>query len=297
MKINHKTSDKIATIVFYCVAGSFVVLLLLFIGYVLFQGKDRLNLKFITSPPAFMQEGGGIAPELFNSVYLVFLSMLIIIPIGLSSGIYLAKYAKPSRVTAAVRFCIEALASLPSVVVGLFGLLVFVSMSGWGYSLMAGALAVSVLNLPTITRVCEDSIRAVPDSYQEASLALGATHWQTIRRVIVPAALPGIITGIVMTASRAFGEAAALMYTAGMSSPVLDFSNWNPFSYSSPLNPFRPAETLAVYIWKVNSEGLAPDARQIADGSAAVLIISVFVFNILARWLGSRLSRKFYGNG
>ncbi len=157
---------------------------------------------------------------------------------------------------------------------------------------MSGALAVSILNIPVITRLSEDAIRNVSPSIKEASLALGATRWQTIVRVILPAALPGLITGIIITAGRAFGEAAALLYTAGMSSPDLDFTNLNPFNDAS----FRPAETLAVYIWKVNSEGLAPDSRQIADGASAVLLISVLLFNIGARFLGRILSAKFSGS-
>lgn len=295
MRMKSKTADKIATVVFYIVALACITLLLLFVGYILFHGRERLNIRFITSAPTFMKEGGGIGPQLFNSLYLVVLSMLITVPIGLSAGIYMAEYARPGRITNMIRFCIEALASLPSIVIGLFGLLVFVTMTGWGYTLMSGALAVAVLNLPVITRISEDAIRSVPDTVKEASLALGATHWQTIYRVIIPTALPGLVTGLIMTSGRVFGEAAALLYTAGMSSPNLNFHNLNPFHGGSPLNPFRPAETLAVYIWKVNSEGLAPDARQIADGASAILIISVFVFNIVSRFLGRALSVKFTG--
>lgn len=295
MKINSKTSDKIATAVFYVVAAGFMLLLIMFAGYILYNGRERLNLHFITTSPAFMKVGGGIAPQLFNSIYLVFLSMLFTVPVGFSAGIYMAEYAKPNRVTKTIRFCIETLASLPSIVIGLFGLLVFVTMTGWGYTLMSGALAVSILNLPVIARISEDAIRGVPNSVREASLAMGATRWQTIIRVILPAALPGLLTGVIITSGRVFGEAAALLYTAGMSSPKLDFTNWNPFSYNSPLNPFRPAETLAVYIWKVNSEGLVPDARQIADGSAAILIISIFIFNISSRFFGRVFSRRFSG--
>jgi phosphate transport system permease protein len=295
MKIKSQVTDKIATMVFYIIAGCLILLLALFVGYILYQGRERLNLNFVLSAPKFMETGGGIGPQLFNSLYLVFLSMLITLPIGLSAGIYMAEYAKPNRITKGIRFCIETLASLPSIVIGLFGLLVFVNMTGWGFTLMSGALAVSILNLPVITRISEDAIRAVPGSVKEASLALGATHWQTIYKVIIPSALPGLLTGTIITAGRAFGEAAALLYTAGMSSPQLNFMNFNPFSNTSPLNPFRPAETLAVYIWKVNSEGLAPDSRQIADGASAVLIIAVFVFNILSRVFGSYLSSKFTG--
>jgi phosphate transport system permease protein len=280
MKIKNQTYDKAATLFFYLAAACVVLLLILFTGYILYHGRERLNLHFLTSAPLFMQVGGGIAPQLFNSLYLVLLSMAITVPVGLSAGIYMAEYAKQNALTRAIRFCIETLASLPSIVIGLFGLLVFVNLTGWGYTLMSGALAVSILNIPVITRLSEDAIRNVSPSIKEASLALGATRWQTIVRVILPAALPGLITGIIITAGRAFGEAAALLYTAGMSSPDLDFTNLNPFNDASPLNPFRPAETLAVYIWKVNSEGLAPDSRQIADGASAVLLISVLLFNI-----------------
>lgn len=295
MKLKPKTTDKIVTAILYIIAGFFILLLCLFLGYIIYHGRERLNLKFITSAPVFMKEGGGIAPQLFNSIYLVILSMLITVPIGLSAGIYMAEYARPGRVTNVIRLCIETLSSLPSIIIGLFGLLVFVSLTGWGYTLMSGALAVSILNLPTITRLSEDAIRGVPNYVREASYALGATHWQTIYKVVLPSALPGLITGVIVTSGRAFGEAASLLYTAGMSSPRLDFTNWNPLSASSPLNPFRPAETLAVHIWKVNTEGLAPDARQIADGAAAILVISAFLFNVCSRMLGRFASKRLTG--
>jgi len=229
MKMNAKTADKIATSVFYIVAGLVILLLALFVGYIIVKGWSRLNFHFITSEPIFMKSGGGIGPQLFNSLYLVFLSMLITLPIGLAGGIYMAEYAKPNRLTRIIRFCIETLASLPSIVIGLFGLLVFVTYTGWGYTLMSGALAVSVLNLPVITRISEDAIKSVSPSIKEASLALGATHWQSIVKVIIPSAIPGLVTGMIITSGRVFGEAAALLYTAGMSSPQLDFSNLNPF--------------------------------------------------------------------
>lgn len=296
MRVNVKTADKIATFIFYLCALFIMALLAFFIGYILYKGSGRLNINFLTSEPKFMKSGGGIGPQLFNSIYLVFLSMLITLPIGMSAGIYMAEYAKPNRFTKIVRFCVETLSSIPSIVIGLFGMLIFVNMTGWGFTLLSGALAVSVLNIPIVTRISEDAIRGVPGHYKEASLGLGATHWQTIVRVILPAAIPSLITGIILTAGRVFGEAAALLYTAGMSSPQLDFTNLNPFDSSSPLNPFRPAETLAVYIWKVNSEGLVPDAREIADGASAVLILSVLVFNLASRLLGGFINTRFAGS-
>ncbi|HHW57679.1 MAG TPA: phosphate ABC transporter permease PstA [Clostridia bacterium] len=290
-----KLYDKIATIYFYVVATLLIVFLISLISYILYQGRTRLNIDFLTSPPKFMEVGGGIGPQLFNSIELLIITLIISVPIGLGAGIYMAEYAKPGLLTEIIRLSVETLSSMPSIVVGLFGLLVFVTMTGWGYSLIAGALTLTVLNLPVMTRVSEDSINSVPNSLREASYALGATKWQTIVKVVVPAAMPGIITGIILTAGRIFGEAAALLYTAGMSSPALNFSNFNPASPTSPLNLFRPAETLAVYIWKVNSEGLAPDARQIADGASAVLLLMVLIFNLLARWLGSSLYKRMTG--
>lgn len=295
MRIKSQVTDRIATIILYIMAGSMLLLLMFFTGYIIYQGRSRLNISFLFSAPKFMEAGGGIGPQLFNSLYLVLVSMVITLPTGMLAGIYMAEYAKPGRLTRAIRFCIESLASLPSIVIGLFGLIVFVNLTGWSYSLMGGALAVSVLNLPVITRISEDSLRNVSPSIKEASLALGATHWQTIYRVLVPSAIPGLLTGAIITSGRVFGEAAALLYTAGMSSPDLHFSNLNPLNASSPFNLFRPAETLAVYIWKVNSEGIAPDARQIADGASAVLIIAVFLFNIVSRLLGRYLSSRFSG--
>ncbi len=290
-----KTADKIATASMYVISGSILLLLVLFIGYFIYSGRSELNLHFLFSEPEFAQAGGGIGPQLFNSLYLVLLSDIICVPIGIAAGIYMSEYARPGKFTSAIRFCIETLASLPSIVIGLFGLIVFVVLTGWKYTLFGGALAVSILNLPTITRNTENAIQAIPLSMKEASLALGATQWQTIKKVLLPSAMPSLITGVILVSGRAFGEAAALLFTAGMSTPRLDFTNWNPFSPSSPLNPFRPAETLAVYIWKINSEGLVPDARQIADGASAVLILFVLLFNLSARYFSRIAGQKFSG--
>ncbi len=267
-----------------------------FVGYIVYMGRTRLNWHFLTTSPLFMQEGGGIAPQLFNSFYLLILSLAVSVPIGLGAGIYMAEYAPPSRFTSAIRLSLDTLSSLPSIIVGLFGLLVFVNLTGWGFTLMSGAMALMVINLPVITRVSEEAIRSISGTLREGSLALGATHWETIWHVVLPAAIPGLISGIILVSGRVFGEAAALLYTAGMSSPPLNFADMNPLHYSSPLNPFRPAETLAVYTWKVNSESLVPDARQIGDGSAAVLVITVFCFNLLARAIGRGMQWRATGS-
>lgn len=184
---------------------------------------------------------------------------------------------------------IEILSSLPSVVVGLFGFLLFVVQFKLGFSILSGAIALTFFNLPLLTRNIEDSLNSVPKLQREAGLALGLSKWHTVIKVILPEAIPGIVTGIVLCAGRIFGEAAALIYTAGQSATSVDFTKWNPFDASSPLNLFVPAETLAVHIWKINSEGIMPDAEQISAGASAVLIIAVLIFNLSARFLGQKL--------
>ncbi|MCL6448244.1 MAG: phosphate ABC transporter permease PstA [Armatimonadetes bacterium] len=290
--MNARLADRLATVMFWLGAGTVLLILILLLVYILLHGFKSIDWHFLTAPPETIRVGGGIGPQIFNSFYLLFLTMLITAPIGLLAGIYLAEYAGRNRITETIRLCIEALTSLPSIVVGLFGLLLFVNKTGWGYSLLAGALALSVINLPLMVRISEESIRSVSDELREASLALGATRWQTIWRVVLPSALPGLITGGIIASGRVFGEAAALLYTAGMSSPNVNFHNWDIGSPTSPLNPFRPAETLAVHIWKINSESLIPDVRRVADGASAVLVLVVLLFNLSARWFGRYIYRR-----
>ncbi|GIN11562.1 putative ABC transporter permease protein YqgI [Shouchella clausii] len=290
--MNKKWADTCATSMFTVIAAVIVAVLAGLIGYIFVRGLAQIDWAFLTNPPSSYRAGGGIGPQLFNSFYILFLTMLFTVPLGLGGGIYMAEYAKPGRVTDFIRTCIEVLASLPSIVVGLFGLLVFVQLTGWSYSILGGALALTVFNLPVMVRVVEDAITSVPREQKEASLALGITQWDTIRTVILPAAFPGILTGVILSAGRVFGEAAALLFTSGVTTPRLDWMNLNPFSETSPLNVFRPAETLAVHIWKINTQGLIPDAREVADGAALVLIFAVLLFNLLARLLGRYVHRK-----
>ncbi|MBC3889601.1 phosphate ABC transporter permease PstA [Acetobacterium paludosum] len=291
MKSEHKNAivaDKIATVILYCIAGFFLLLLAGFTAYIIVKGIMAYQ------PGIFSFERTGIGVELFNTVYLVLISLIISVPIGVGAGIYMAEYAKAGKVTNYLRICIETLSSLPSIVIGLFGYLVFIYMTGSKYNLFAGALAVSILSLPLLTTVTEDAIRAVPSIYKEGSLAVGATHWQTIVQICLPVAMPRIITGIILAAGRGFGEAAALLYTAGMSSNV-NPNIWNPFDPMSLLCPFRPGDTLALHIWALKTESMTPNADQIADFSAAVLLVLIFAFSLGSRILGARLDRKMSG--
>lgn len=286
-----KQTDKLATVTLYTIAGIIVTILLSLILYILLRGLPHVSWHFLTGKSSSYQAGGGIGIQLYNSFFLLIITLFISIPLSLGAGIYLAEYAKKGRMTNFVRSCFEILSSLPSVVVGLFGYLIFVVQFQYGFSILSGALALTVFNLPQMTRNIEDSLKTVHHTQREAGLALGLSRWETVVHVVVPEALPGIITGVVLASGRIFGEAAALIYTAGQSAPALDWSNWNIFSVTSPISIFRQAESLAVHIWKVNSEGTIPDAVAVSAGSAAVLLIFILIFNFSARTLGDKLHR------
>ena len=293
--MNAKVIDKIWTFILYLLSAFVVFILVLLLSIIIVKGFGFLDPKFLFGAPKHGEAGGGIGPQLFNSFYLLVLSLAITIPLGLGAGIYLSEYAKEGMFLNIIRLSIETMASLPSIVVGLFGLLVFVNLAKWGFTLFGGALALTILNLPSLTRVSENAIRNASKGIKEGSLALGATKWQTIWKVILPTAMPQILTGVILAGGRVFGEAAALLYTAGMSAPSLSFAADKLFTKASPFNLLRPAETLSVYIWKVNSEGMVPDATRIGDGSSAILIIMVLLFNLFARVIGNIIYRRYSG--
>ncbi|MDW8706389.1 phosphate ABC transporter permease PstA [Streptococcus suis] len=287
-----KKFDKLATGILYSIAGVIVVILTSLILYILLRGLPHVSWDFLTSKSSSYKAGGGIGIQLYNSFFLLVVTLLISVPLSTGAGIYLAEYAKKGPLTNFIRTCIEILSSLPSVVVGLFGYLIFVVQFEYGFSILSGALALTVFNLPQMTRNVEDSLRHVHHTQREAGLSLGLSRWETVLHVVIPEALPGIVTGIVLASGRIFGEAAALIYTAGQSAPALDWSNWNPLSVTSPISIFRQSETLAVHIWKVNSEGTIPDATQVSAGSAAILLVFILVFNLSARYIGKKLHAK-----
>ncbi|MCT8388549.1 phosphate ABC transporter permease PstA [Leuconostoc holzapfelii] len=290
--MNAKTADKLATGIIYTISGIVALILVAMLSFILVRGVPHLSWHFLTSPAKAFEAGGGIGIQLFNSFYLLLLTMLISFPIALAAAIYLNEYARKGRFTTIVRTAIEILSSLPSVVVGLFGFLLFVVKFHFGFSILSGAIALTFFNLPLLTRSIETSLAQIPNLQREAGSALGLSRWETVIHVILPAAVPSIVTGVVLSAGRVFGEAAALIYTAGQSAPALNFGDWNPFNISSPLNPMRPAETLAVHIWKINSEGIMPDVSAVSAGASAVLIIVVLLFNVSARKLGAMLHKK-----
>jgi phosphate transport system permease protein len=281
-----KAVDALMTGVLWAAAMSIVVMLGLFIGYIFYLGVGSLSWHFITGAPSEIEAGGGIGPEIFNSFYILGLTLIFTVPIALASGVYLQEYAKSGRFREIVIFCAESLATVPSIVMGLFGLLVFVYLLGWKFSALGGALTLTILNLPALMRVTQEALSSVPDTYREASMGMGATKWQTVLRVIVPSAIAPLITGIVLISGRIFGETAALIYTAGLS-----VSSNRPYDWGL----FHTAETLAVHLWYSHSESLVPDVDKIGNGSALVLLIMVLLFNVSARIVGRALSKRFTG--
>jgi phosphate transport system permease protein len=288
-------ADRIATAILWGIAIFVVAILFAIIGHFLLAAVGTLSPSFLLGDPSETSVGG-IGPVLWNSVYMLVLTLLITVPLGTLGGIYMAEYAGEGRVTNVIRFCQELISSVPSIVVGLFGLALFVNATHWSYTALGGALALTVFNLPLMSRLAEQAIRAVPADERSGSLALGSTKWQTIVHVVLPIAIPGLVTGVILTAGRIFGEAAALLFTAGVSTPThYDFANLNLTDPRSPWSPFHTATTLSVYIWKINSEGLGDFVRQLADASAAVLVLLVLAFNLGARGLGRLLQRRVTG--
>jgi phosphate transport system permease protein len=280
--------NLLATIVMSAAALLLVVVLFAVIFILLRAGLPAISWTFLTTGGTFFEEGGGIAPQIFVSLYMLVLSLLITTPLGVGAAIYLAEYAKPSRLTSAIRFSTEALSSVPSVVFRVFGAVVFLSYFQFGFSILSGALTLTLLNLPLMVRISEDAIRSIPASYREASLALGGTQWETIRKAVLPSAVPGIVTAMVLTGGRIIGETAPLILTTGTTiSPNAQYS----------LNPLATGETLAVHIWVLKIVGVPglTDANSVANGAAAVLLIMVLLLNIGAALFTSRLERRLRG--
>jgi phosphate transport system permease protein len=285
--MRRRAINNVMTGVLWAAALSIIVLLAFFVGYILYLGAPVVSWHFLTSPPSEIQAGGGIGPEIFNSFYILILTLIFTTPIAMAGGIYLQEYARPGIFTSVVQFCAESLATIPSIVMGLFGLLVFVTFLHWKFTALGGALTLTILNLPALMRVTQEALQTVPNAFREGSMALGATKWQTIRRVVLPSAIAPLTTGIVLIAGRIFGETAALIFTAGVSVSA------GASAYDFGL--FHQAETLSVHLWYVHSEGLVPDAAQVGNGSALVLLAMVLIFNISARLLGFALHKRLTG--
>lgn len=280
--------DRAATAVLWTVATAFVALLGWIIIYVLSQGLRVISWDFLTKANVVGDYAG---PELFNTFYIIGLALMICMPISIGAAVYLVEYARQGPFTTLIRFATETLAGVPSIVLGLFGFLIFVTRfgnpGGFGFSRLAGALTLVILNLPLLVRVSEDALRSVPSELREGSFALGASKFQTIMRVMLPTSLSSLTTGIILTAGKMIGETAALIYTAGGSSAITHY-------YS--LDPLQAGSTLTVRLYELKAEGIAHNANLQANGTAALLILLLLVFNLGLRGLAALLQRRLSGH-
>ena len=286
-------NDKIATGVLTLIVGLVMVVVVSMVLFILSQGISTLfKPGFLTEASRANGTQGGVAYQLFDSFYLLVLTLVISLPISLGGAVFLVEYAPDGPITSIASTAIETLSSLPSIVVGMFGFLVFSVNFGWKYSILSGAVALTMFNIPILVRVIQQALEDVPASQRDACLAMGLTRWETTVHVLIPVAMPAIVTGVVLSAGRVFGEAAALLFTSGMSSPVrLNFLSFNFSSPTCAWNVFRPAESLAVHIYKIYGEG-SPEAQTIVWGTAALLMICVLLFNVAARIVGKALARR-----
>ncbi len=250
--------------------------------FLVVRGWRAISWTFLTQPPTDAMTKGGILPCIVGTVCLSLGAILMALPVGVASAIYLNEYARPGRLLRLVRLGINNLAGVPSVVFGLFGLAFFVVLLDMGVSILAGALTLGVLTLPVIIGSAEEALRAVPDTYREASLGLGATKWQTIRRVVLPAALPGIFTGAILGLSRAAGETAPIMFTAAVF-----------YTPSLPSSIFDEIMALPYHIYVLATAGVDIEAtRPLQYGTALVLIVLVMALNLGAIVYRARLQRR-----
>ena len=256
--------------------------LLVVVAFLVYHGWRAINWTFLTQPPINSMTQGGIFPCIIGTFVLSFGAMLVAFPLGVASAIYLHEYARPGPMMRVIRLGINNLAGVPSVVFGLFGLAFFVIWCKFGVSILSGALTLAALILPVIIGTAEEALRSVPATYREASLALGATKWQTIYRVVLPAALPGMLTGAILGISRAAGETAAIMFTAAVF-----------FSPHLPSSVFDQVMALPYHIYVLATAGTQIEVtRPLQYGSALVLIALVLGMNVLAIVYRARLQRR-----
>jgi len=248
--------------------------LIFLVGYILVKGVPHLRPSLFSL--TYTSENVSIVPALITTIIMTFLSLLIAVPLGVFTAIYLVEYAKRgNKIVGIVRITAETLSGIPSIVYGLFGLLFFVTYLKWGYSLLAGAFTLSIMVLPLIMRTTEEALMAVPDGFREGSFGLGAGRLRTVFKIVLPAAIPGILSGIILAIGRIVGETAALIYTAGTVAQI-------------PQNALSSARTLAVHMYALSSEGLYTNE---AYATAVVLLVLVVGINTLSAFIAKKLTR------
>ena len=272
-----RPGDKALAFCIYLAAALTVCILVGIIGYILVKGVPHISWSFLSTSFSALDEGrNGILPMIINTLYIV------VITLGIASAIYLTQYARQGKRVKTIRFTTEVLSGVPSIVFGLFGYTVFCVMMGMGYSILAGCLTMTICILPTIVRTTEESLLAVPESYKEGALALGAGKTRVVLGMVLPCAMPGILTAVILGMGRIVGESAALLFTSGIATNMPDGVLSHVMS---------SGRTLTLHLYQTATEATDPAAFQIAYATAAVLLILVFILNRLAGLL-SRVLRK-----
>jgi len=277
-------NNRIALGVLYVVAAFVILVFVATIVFLVLRG-----ITYLFNPAFYSQSDIGVGPELFNSFYILILAELFLFPIALAAAIYLVEYARQGRLITIIHFAAETLAGVPSIVLGLFGVLAFSDILHLHTSRLAGALTLLCLNLPLALRLFEDALAAVPRDLHEGGLALGATRWHMVRTVVLPSALPGLVTGLILSAGKIIGEAAALLFTMGLN---------NPSNGVFTLNPLIASDTLTTHLYFVAGPGAGSTSlthgqeTAITAGSATLLIVILLVINVAARSIGRFIQRR-----
>ena len=271
-RINKDLSNKIMLGVFRAAAYITTLVLLAIIAYVVINGLPHISLDFIFGWPQGVNAEGGIWPTIVSTIYVTALAMLICTPVAVLAAVYLAEYAKQGKVVDIIRYAADALASVPSIVMGLFGYALFVEAMGLGLSMVSAALALALLMLPIVMRTTEEAIRAVPRYIRWGAYGLGATKWQVVSKIVLPSAFGRVATGIVLAIGRAIGETAVVLYTMGQ-------------AINLPISPLDSGRPMTVHLYLLANDGINMNA---AYGTALLLMVIILAFNLFARVLSRK---------
>ena len=280
--LTRQSKDSALTVLVWASAAITITFLLWILFYIVKNGANHVSWSFVTSTYTRLGGVSGIWPMIVTTVYMVVLSIGIAAPIGIMTAIYLTEYAKPgSKLVKVIRYATESLAGIPSIIYGLFGMTFFVSIMGLGFSILSGALTLSILLLPVIIRTTEEAIMAVPLAYREGAYALGSSRIYTIWKLILPSAMPGIVTALILSIGRVIGESAPVFLTAGMVARI-------------PESVFDSGRTLTVHLYMLTTELYTQHDWDMAFATATVLVILVFMINLLTKLVASRFSKSHY---
>ncbi|MGS0692223.1 phosphate ABC transporter permease PstA [Shewanella sp. 30m-9] len=280
LKLSRDNQDKLMMLAIWSAAATTLLFLLWVVWHILSNGLAHVSWEFITGAYTRIGEASGIWAMIVSTVYMVGLSLAFAAPIGIMTAIYLTEYADPgSQVVKVIRFCTESLAGIPSIVYGLFGMTFFVTTLGLGFSILSGALTLAMLILPVIIRTTEEALLSVPMSYREGGYALGSSKIYTIFRLVLPSALPGIVTSIILSTGRVIGESAPVFLTAGMVTQI-------------PESVLESGRTLTVHLYKLTQELFTQHEWDQAYATATVLIVLVLILNMATKVIASRLNKS-----